>query len=215
MTTFEEDLVDVYYNIDNYFTIRNIPFSSINKNKGGKGRGEIDILAVLIKDGKFVNCSHIEVSVSVTSKFPYNDTPDYIIKKFFSGGSEKKITEIIGNVNYFSILITSDFSRNAKDLLRKRLSEKEGVEVVSIASTGATNYNTIILEMKYEGKTKKVLLHTFTHIFFQLLKKFQEKGYIYKNFQDSRLRSIQHQLHLMKKRDKLKELWEEAKGDLK
>ncbi|MEK6983531.1 MAG: hypothetical protein AABX33_03075 [Nanoarchaeota archaeon] len=215
MTTFEEDLVDVYYNINNYFTMRNIPFGSVNKNKGGKGRGEIDVLAILIKDGKFVNCSHIEVSVSVTSKFPYNDTPDYIIKKFFSGGAEKNITGIIGNVNYFSILITSDFSKNAKDLLRKILSEKEGVEVLSIASTGATNYNTIILEMKYQGKIKKILIQTFTHIFFQLLKKFQEKGYIYKNFQDSRLRSIQHQLHLMKKRDKLKELWEEARGDLK
>ena len=46
MTTYEEDLVDVYYNLNNYFTIRNIPFSSIGKNKGGKGRGEIDILAV-------------------------------------------------------------------------------------------------------------------------------------------------------------------------
>ena len=69
--------------------------------------------------------------------------------------------------------------------------------------------------MKYQGKIKKILIQTFTHIFFQLLKKFQEKGYIYKNFQDSRLRSIQFQLHLMKKRDKLKELWEKAKGDLK
>ena len=35
MSTFEEDLVDVYYNLNNYFTIRNIPFSSVNKNKGG------------------------------------------------------------------------------------------------------------------------------------------------------------------------------------
>lgn len=215
MTTFEEDLVDVYYNLNNYFTMRNIPFASVNKNKGGKGRGEIDILAILIQEGKFVNCSHIEVSVNVTTKFPYNYTPEYIIKKFFSGGAEKKITEIIGNVDYFSILVTSDFSKKAKDLLRKRLSEKEGVKVVSMASTGATNYNTIILKMKYQDKIKKVLIQTFTHIFFQLLKKFQEKGYIYKNFQDSRLRSIQHQLHLMKKRDKLKELWEEAKGDLK
>ena len=215
MTTFEEDLVDVYYNLNNYFTIRNIPFSSIEKNKGGKGRGEIDILAVLIKNGRFMNCSHIEVSVSVTSKFPYNDTPEYMIKKFFSGGAEKEITDIIGNVNYFSVFITSDFRKNAKELLCQILLEKVGVEVVSIASTGATNYNTIILEMKYQGKIKKILIQTFTHIFFQLLKKFQEKEYIYKNFQDSRLRSIQHQLHLMKKRDKLKELWEEAKGDLK
>ena len=93
--------------------------------------------------------------------------------------------------------------------------EKVGVEVIGIASTGATNYNTIILEMRYQDKTKKILIQTFTHVFFQLLKKFQEKRYIYKNFQDSRLRSIQHQLHLIKKRDELKKLWEEAKEDLK
>ena len=40
------------------------------------------------------------------------------------------------------------------------------------------------------------------------LKRFQEKGHIYKNFRDSRLRSIQHQMHLMKKKDKSKELLE-------
>jgi len=111
---------------------------STNSNRN-TGRGEIDVLAVLIKDGKFVNCSHIEVSVSVTGKFPYNDTSDYIIKKFFSSGAEKKITEFIGNVNYFSIFITSDFRKNTKELLRKILLEKGGVEVISMASTGTTN----------------------------------------------------------------------------
>lgn len=144
MSTFEEDLVDVYYNLNNYFTIRNIPFSSVNKNKGGKGRGEIDLLAVLIKDGKFVNCSHIEVSVSITGKFPYNnDTSDYIIKKFFSSGAEKKIADIVGNVDYFSVFITSDFRKNAKEFISKILLEKVGIEIVSMASTDAANYNTI------------------------------------------------------------------------
>ena len=59
-----------------------------------------------------------------------------------------------GNIDYFSIFITSDFRKNAKEFLRKILLEKVGVEVVSVASTGATNYNTIILEMRYQGKTK-------------------------------------------------------------
>lgn len=210
MTTFEEDLVDIYYNLDNYFTMRNIPFSSIEKRKGGKGRGEIDLLAVLIKDEKFLNCSHIEVGVSVSDKFPHGDTPEKIIKKFFSNDSEIAIKKIIGNTNYWRIMVTSDFKRNAKELLRKGLQDK-GAEVISMASTGAKNYNNILLELKYEGKVKKIVIYTFTHIFFKLLKKFQEKGFILKNFQDSRLRSIQQYLHLMKKRDKLKELWEEAK----
>lgn len=165
MTTFEEDLVDVYYNLNNYFTIKNIPFSSPKKQKGGKGRGEIDLLAVLIKDGKFMNCTHIEVSVSVTTQFPYSDTPDYMIKKFFSSGAEKKIVDTVGNVEYSSILITSDFRKNAKELLRKGLSEK-GVEIISIASTGTTNYNTLILDIKYNDKIKQILIQTFTHIFF-------------------------------------------------
>ena len=62
-----------------------------------------------------MNCSHIEVSVSVTGKFPYNnDTSDYMIKKFFSSGAERKIIDIVGNVDYFSIFITSDFRKKCK-----------------------------------------------------------------------------------------------------
>ena len=120
MTTFEEDLVDVYYNLNDYFTMRNISFSSDGKQKGGKGREEIDILAVHVKDSKFMNCSHIEVSVSVTDKFPHPNSSETIIKKFFSNSSEKKIKEIIGNCDYSNIMITSDFGKNAKEWLHLR-----------------------------------------------------------------------------------------------
>ena len=50
MTTYEEDIIDIYYNLMGYFTIKNIPFSAVEKRAGGKGRGEIDVLAIKIKN---------------------------------------------------------------------------------------------------------------------------------------------------------------------
>ena len=55
MTTFEEDVVDVYYNLNRYFTIKNIPFASIEKKRGGKGRGEIDLIAIKAEENKIID----------------------------------------------------------------------------------------------------------------------------------------------------------------
>ncbi len=53
MTTYEEDVVDIYYNLKNFFTMKNIAFSAIEKRKGGKGRGEMDLLAIKVNKGRF------------------------------------------------------------------------------------------------------------------------------------------------------------------
>jgi hypothetical protein len=73
MATFEEQIVKSYYNLKNYFTLENIPFSAAEKRKGGKGRGEIDLIAIKIgrNNGKVEEAIHFEVSASIKSKFPF------------------------------------------------------------------------------------------------------------------------------------------------
>jgi len=38
MATYEEELVKAYYNLENYFTIENIPFKPKEKKKGVKAK---------------------------------------------------------------------------------------------------------------------------------------------------------------------------------
>lgn len=215
MTTFEEDLVDIYYNLLDYFTIKNIEFSSQEKRKGGKGRGEIDILAVQVKNSKG-HCLWIEVSVSITTHFPFSsdtnknlDESGKLLRKFFSESADKRIKEIIGDTPYHCILICSDLRPNFKKNLKERIPDFGG-EIISLVD----DKRVVLLEVKYKGKTKLIEIRTFTSIFFKLMKLFQEKGLLQKNFQDTRLRAIQHFLHIVKKRDDLKELQEGAKKDL-
>ena len=66
MTTFEEDVVEIYYNLNDFFTIKNIPFSAVETRKGGAGRGEIDILA---KKGNKIDAK--EFSLVSKEKRPY------------------------------------------------------------------------------------------------------------------------------------------------
>ena len=120
MTTFEEDMVDVYYNLQGYFTMKNIPFSAIEKRIGGEGRGEIDVLAVRIEDEKIKDLVHVEVGVSVTSPFPFTSTTKpktdeslKLLRKFFRNDSEHKIKEIFGNSKFRSVIVSSEFSKNA------------------------------------------------------------------------------------------------------
>ncbi|HLD07258.1 MAG TPA: hypothetical protein VJC16_07065, partial [Candidatus Nanoarchaeia archaeon] len=121
MTTFEEDVVEIYYNLNDFFTIKNIPFSAVETRKGGAGRGEIDILAIHVKDKNFKNCSHIEASFSMTDGFPHVNSGKTIIRKFFSNDSEAKIKEIVGNTPYSCIMITSDFKRDTKERLKNKI----------------------------------------------------------------------------------------------
>ena len=128
MTTYEEEIVDIFYNLQGYFTILNIPFSASEKRKGGKGRGEIDVLAIKISEGKVVDAVHSEVSVSLTAKFPFTakthpnqDESFRLIKKFFNNDSETKIKEYIGETQFRRIVISSDFDKNSVERLKKRI----------------------------------------------------------------------------------------------
>ena len=114
MTTYEEDIVEVYYNLQGYFTIKNIYVPPIKTRIGGEGRGEIDVLAVKVRDSRVKEVVHIEVSVSMTDKFPWGNnqaTKNLIIKKFFKNDSEPKVKGLIGKTPFKRLIVTSNFNK--------------------------------------------------------------------------------------------------------
>ncbi|MDH7508588.1 MAG: hypothetical protein QHH00_04225 [Methanomassiliicoccales archaeon] len=48
MIRFEEEVAERWYAIRGYLTARNVIYGAPKKSKGGKGRGEIDILALVL-----------------------------------------------------------------------------------------------------------------------------------------------------------------------
>ena len=194
MTTYEEDMVDAYYNLKGYFTMKNIPFSAIEKRPGGKGRGEIDILAIKAENGKVKDAIHIEVSVSVASLFPFTtlteptiDGSFKILKKFFRNDSESQIKKIFGNTKFRRILISSEFSHKASDKLKKRISDFGG-KVVRIKEKDEK----IFLTVKDSDKQFEIEIIPFTKVIRSAKKIFKKKNLKKKNFQDPRCRTLQY-----------------------
>jgi hypothetical protein len=74
MPKFEEEAVNCWYALRGYLTARNIVYTSPAKRPGGKGRGEIDLLALKVDaEGKPEDRVRVEVSVSITEGFPLKD----------------------------------------------------------------------------------------------------------------------------------------------
>ena len=194
MTTYEEDVVDVYYNLKGYFTIKNIPFSAIEKRPGGKGRGEIDLLAIKIEEGKVKDAIHVEISVSITSPFPFKsetkpniDESNKLIKKFFLTDADYKIKEYLPSISYREQFITSYFNSKSDDRLKERL-KRFGAKVVSFRKEKEKR----IITLSYNGKEKTIEIIPFPEILRELVDLFKEKDLMTKNFQDSRVRAIQY-----------------------
>lgn len=202
MTTFEEDLMEVYYNLKGYFTIKNIPFSPIKKRAGGKGRGEIDLLAVKINTNKMIDAVHIEVGVSVTSSFPFKsntrpnlDESGKLIKKFLTNDSEHKIREYLGNSRYRCQFISSKFSSKIEERLKERLTHF-GAKVIMIKRSD----NKILVRINKSGKGRDIEIIPFQEILKEMASMFKDEKLKDKNFQDSRLRAIQHFSRIMYKK---------------
>jgi len=195
MTTYEEDMVDVYYNLQDYFTITNIPFSAIEKRKGGKGRGEIDVLAIKVKNNKVIDCVHAEVSVSLTTNFPdltrtqpAADESNRLIKKFFSNDSEHKIREIIGNTSFKRVLISSDFDKKSLTRLKNRIPDFGG----EILNLKMSSEGSIITRIKHDKKTIDLEIIPFKKVLRDIKELFKIKNLQNKNFQDERYRGIHY-----------------------
>jgi len=209
MTTYEEDIVEVYYNLKGYFTRKNIAFSATVKRPGGRGRGEIDLLAIKPdKNGRIEDAIRVEVSVSAKSFFPFTDkngSADEIkrlLKKFFLCDVNKKLKELLGNFKSIrNIMVSSDFNNKTIEKIERRLKE-EKVKSFNIKDLNES----IELDIchgskkdKFEYRRLKITIIPFSKIIEELKEKFRD-DLMDKSFQDPRLRGLQHLFKAQKKK---------------
>lgn len=194
MTTYEEDIVDVYYNLQGYFTMKNVPFSAIEKRNGGKGRGEIDIIAVKVENENIKDVVHAEVSVSVTSQYPFvsNTQPQIdesgkILKKFFRNDSEHQLRKIFGHCKFRRVIVSSKFSNNVIDKLKERISYFGG-KVEAIKEENGE----IFITINDSNKTIEIEILPFDKLMNKLKELFKAQKLEKKNFQDPRYRALQY-----------------------
>jgi len=171
MATFEEQIVKSYYNLKNYFTLENIPFSAVRKRKGGKGRGEIDLIAIKIdrNSGKVEEAIHVEVTASIDAKFPFkSENPNIdevykLLKKFFISDADDKLKEFYGG-NYKFHFITSVFKEDIEEQLKERL-KHWGADVLEMKKEGES----LSVKVRYEEKVKEIRITPFTNILNELV----------------------------------------------
>jgi hypothetical protein len=175
MATFEEQIVKSYYNLKNYFTLENIPFSAAEKRKGGKGRGEIDLIAIKIgrNNGKVEEAIHVEVSASIKSKFPFKsekqsyDEVHKLLKKFFISDVDDKLKEFYAG-NYKFQFITSIFNDDIENRLKDRL-KHWGADVQSIKREKQKEGESLLVNLRYNGKLKEIKITPFTDVLKELV----------------------------------------------
>jgi hypothetical protein len=201
MTRFEEDVVECYYNLKEYLTIKNIQFPAVKKRPGGKGRGEIDLLAVKVGNtGRVKDAVWVEIGVSVSSRFPFIsrtrpegvDEVRKLLKKYFESDAEHKIKKLLKGLTYNRRFVSSDFSPKTKDNLVNRLAEL-GAGVVSVNE----KKNTINIRIRFKNLEKSnierdIEIVPFSEILLGLRRIFDEEGLKTRDFQDPRLRAIQY-----------------------
>lgn len=198
--TFEEDIVERWYNARGYFTIRNIGYPSPAKRPGGKGRGEIDLLAVKMEHNKIQDKIWCEIGVSVSSKFPFisktkNDSDEVykLVKKFFSKGGCNVAFEHFGS-EYRCQNVTSSFANNIKDILEKRLPSFKA-ELIDFHKTELGAEVRIKFEPEdpgiKEGGVKTIELIEFPKVLDNFKRIFKEKGWMKRNFIDPTMRTFQ------------------------
>ncbi len=211
MTTYEEEVAEVYFNLQNYFTMKNIPFPAIIKRPGGKGRGEIDILAIKFENRTLTDAIYAEVTVSVTGFFPFKGhknhkgPDDYLklIKKFWTNDAEYKIYQILGNQVFRRMFIVGSMG----DLTRLNIALQERINYWNQNGAGTGILQSIHeinlgykINLDYNGVVKEVLLISIYTILDEICALFQQKGLEYQNFEDPRLRGLQYLTKLCDKK---------------
>ena len=208
---YEEKLVESYFITKGYLTAKNIIFSSPAVKKGGKGGGEIDVLAVKLSSGEIKEAIRCEVAYSTVATFPYiargvkkqaQDETRRMIKKFFSIGAAHKINEY-GIINPLNLYISSDFHPKVEEKLSNRLKEI-GEHLININFDKVNR--TIILELDHTpsdkkielGGKKRIQIREFKSILRDLVQMMKVKGLATKHHLDEVLRGIQHIIKLEK-----------------
>jgi len=177
MATFEEDVVKAYYNLNNYFTIENVPFHAKEKRTGGKGRGEIDLIAIKINkdNGRLEEAIHVEVTASIDAKFPFiskkggADEVYKLLRKFFKSDADSKLAEYYSG-KYKYQFITSPFAKDVSDKLKKRLKDFKA-KIIDYKMNGEA----ILITIKYNGKIKQIEIIPFTVILKRFIDLMQDR----------------------------------------
>jgi hypothetical protein len=182
MATFEEELVKAYYNLEKYFTIENIPFKPKEKKKGGKGKGEIDLLGIKIdKDsGRVEDAICVEVSTSLVDHFPFSKGDEKsgtgkILERFFEKDIDEKLKDYCPPEKFNFIFVTSPFKKNVYEELEKRLKPKvEEFEILN-REERALELDPISVRIKHNGKKKRVKIIPITWFIKELKNKMKKK----------------------------------------
>jgi hypothetical protein len=207
MARFEEEIVERWYVIRGYLIVKNISYSSPAKRAGGKGRGEIDLLAVKL-DGKGVKDRvRCEVSVSITQPFPFIsktrpnvDEVYRLVKKFFSKGAHFKTVEYLGSPMYRCELVSGELANNYEELLRENL-PRFGAKLLNVKpdiSEGRVKrvnikveYKPVDQDIEIEG-VREIEIIPFQTVMQELREEFEKKDLTKKDFPDPIMRSIQY-----------------------
>jgi len=208
MPKFEEEAVNCWYALRGYLTARNIVYVSPTKRPGGKGRGEIDLLALKVDaEGKPEDRVRVEVGVSIAGRFPWIDKKGgadetrKLLERLLSRGADEKAREYFGTNEYRNQFITSEFASNACSVLKNRIEELKrsgefNVEVIRVEGDEPK----ILLKVKNDPKdiemelsgVREAEILPFSYVIKQLTNLFKEKGLAHKGFSDPIMRAIQY-----------------------
>jgi len=182
MATFEEELVKAYYNLEKYFTIENIPFKPKEKKKGGKGKGEIDLLGIKIdKDsGRVEDAICVEVSTSIVDHFPFSKGDEKsgtgkILERFFEKDIDEKLKDYCPPEKFNFIFVTSPFKKNVYEELEKRLKPKVEEFKILNREERTSELDPISVSIKHNGKNKKVKIIPITWFIKELKNKMKKR----------------------------------------
>ena len=207
MARFEEEVVERWYLIRGYLTARNVGYEPLVKRPGGRGRGEIDILALKLGGGGVEDRVRCEVSVSVTSTFPFIsktrrevDEVYRLVKKFFSKGAHSKAVEYLGSEEYERQLVSSELAKNYEELLRNNL-PRFGSNLIGVTpkfSEGKVESVKVVIEHRpidseiEMGGVMEIEVIPFQTVVGELRGEFERRGLTKRDFADPTMRSIQY-----------------------
>ena len=207
MTTFEEDVIECYYNSMGYFTIKNYNFPAAIKRKGGKGRGEIDLIALKLNENSKLEDVHaIEIKFSITNPFPWDSPVDLLVKKFIKQDIEVAIKKLIGKKFKPSFyLVAGIFNPKTKEKLIEYLEKEipnnyEFQELRNIKES-YEKYRIRISAENFENavKTVDITIIDFQEMLKYILNYFKEENLHLRNYTDPRMRSISQYVSIFEK----------------
>jgi len=153
-----EDIVNVWLQENNYFTMTNVSVKNPTrlvdgKKRAGNKRSELDILAVNSKGTRI----WVEISVSPNPRVDKKKGEDYVVSivekfsnKFTPEHKRQKVEEIFGSNSYEKWFVYSDrlFSKSEDELRFKSLLQSKNIRPVNFK---IDVLNPIVRELNHYG----------------------------------------------------------------